>query len=152
FRADQVEPQSGLVYYYSGATGRMNDDDAERILQSEVDPILRDLEFVWAEPFKDHVRKIRKDRGDWLGAVQAACDKWPGTQSRRASPICAPRPRNQFSFNSKTCSKCRARNCPSASLRLAKRFATKSIHAILHFAPGSLSKWSWNIFAGQRRG
>jgi len=83
FRADQVEPQSGLVYYYSGATGRMNDEDAERILQTEVDPILRDLEFVWAEPFKDHVRKIRKDRGDWLGAVQAACDNWPDTRSRR---------------------------------------------------------------------
>src|SRR5437667_867499 len=60
FRADQVEPQSGVAYYYSGATGRMNDDDAERVLQTEVDHILRDLEFVWAEPFKDYVRKIRR--------------------------------------------------------------------------------------------
>src|SRR6266404_4940907 len=46
FRADQVEPKSGIVYYYSGAKGRMSDDDAKRILETKIAPILRELDFV----------------------------------------------------------------------------------------------------------
>ena len=47
--------------------------------------------------------------------------------------------------------KCRERNCHSASRKSERRFATKLIRAISHFAHASSSRWSWNIFAAPRR-
>jgi len=83
FRADQVDPQNGIVLHYLGAKGRMSDQDAKKILETKVAPIVRELDLVMEAQFLDDVLRFREDRGDWLGAIQEACKKWPATARHR---------------------------------------------------------------------
>jgi glycyl-tRNA synthetase len=78
FRADHIELQSGIVYSWTGAKGEMSDADAQHIFQEKIVPILRDLDYVPLPMFEDYMWKARADRPDWLGAAQAACDRFPG--------------------------------------------------------------------------
>ena len=72
-----------------------------------------------------------------------------GRERRR--PISAPRRRRRSSSSSRTCSKSRARSCPSASRRSARRSATRSTRATSPSAPASSSRWNSNISAGPSR-
>ena len=71
---------------------------------------------------------------------------------RPRSRIFDPKRRNRFLCNSKMCSMFRVRNCRSGSRRSGKHFGTRLTRATSPFARASLSKWSWNIFAGRSRG
>ena len=118
---------------------------------------LPDLQSTFArrsargEKWRQAVSKLRRQRFNRSAAVQSdvrdAC--WRRSRRKLQSRICVLKPHNRSSFNSKTFSKFRARNCHSASRKSARRFATKSIRAISRFARASSSKWSWNIFAAR---
>ncbi len=66
-------------------------------------------------------------------------------------PISAPKPPRQFSRNSKMSWKRRARRCPSALPRSARRSATKSRRAITPSAPANSSRWNWNFSSNPTR-
>ena len=94
-RADHVSPQTGTAYHWKGATGEQSEDDLSKLVYEQFDEFLRELEPpVSSDHFWHFMRQKREDRGDWLGALQAACAKFhvdSGTQSlfeEHISPDC----------------------------------------------------------------
>jgi glycyl-tRNA synthetase len=83
FRADQIQPQSGMIHHYRGANGKMTDDHAKTILQDEVYPMLRELVDIDVTHFLDDLRSFHKGGDDWPTAIAAACNRWPATADYR---------------------------------------------------------------------
>jgi len=83
FRADQIEPQSGIIHYYRGANGKMTDDHANKILQTEVYPMLRELVDIDVTRFLDDLRSFHEGGDDWPTAIEGACNRWPATADYR---------------------------------------------------------------------
>ena len=75
FRADHVEPQSGVVYSWTGAKDAQSDDDVNRIFHQAVAPILGELGVPWPQ-FWSELCVAREDRPDWISALHATCDQW----------------------------------------------------------------------------
>ncbi|MEO7319555.1 MAG: glycine--tRNA ligase, partial [Chthoniobacteraceae bacterium] len=74
-RADHVPPQSGTVYSWEGARDEQPEEDHIKALQrgTEFTNILNDLEVPPTE-FWDRMRKARRDRGDWIGALEVVSE------------------------------------------------------------------------------
>src|SRR6202048_3442341 len=72
-------------------------------------------------------------------------------KGEKQCPVCGGKNLTESSSFNLMFSMCRGKNCRSESRKSGKRSATKLIRAITHFARASSNRWSWNIFAGQRK-
>jgi glycyl-tRNA synthetase len=86
FRADHVEPQSGVVYRWSGAKGIESDENINKVFHAEVATMLGELGVSWPQFWSELVEK-RADRGDWEGAFHATCERWPAIDEARQGII-----------------------------------------------------------------
>jgi glycyl-tRNA synthetase len=86
FRADQIEPQSGTVLSWAGAKGEQSDEDVRRVYFDKVVPILQGVD-VPSEQFWNELVKTRKDRANWLDALNATLETWPAVDASRRGII-----------------------------------------------------------------
>ncbi len=180
FRADQIDPQSGVAYHYAGAEAKASGFRVDRPFSL----LLRKGEHP------DRARKIARQFYAQGCADQAAIDSLELLEEKTEKVENSTRynPENGslltearlFNLMFKTyvgpvesedsvaflrpetaqaifvqfknvAEVSRARRFPSASARWARRFATRSTRGISRFARGSSSKWSWSFSSGRTR-
>ncbi len=86
FRADHIEPQSGVIYSWTGASGEQSDEDIRKIYHNDVVPILKEVN-VHSEQFWNELQKARKNSADWLSALRATLDTWRAVDDSRRDSI-----------------------------------------------------------------
>ncbi len=74
FRSDHVEPQSGVVFHFSGAKGIIDESEAEKLLETVIPDILKQSGIEMVSEFLDTARRLKTAQGGWLGAILATCD------------------------------------------------------------------------------
>ena len=172
FRADQIEPQSGTAYFYTGATdaaaGKESKDPFSALIDSGKHPEY--ARKVARQFYQQRGLKEPALQGERFEPVRNTTRYNPdnGSPADRAAPFqphaqdlrrprrergqhlrtCGPRRPRPSSSSSRTCSRSPGRSSPSASAKSARPSATRSTLATSPSAPGNSSRWNSSSSSG----